>query len=262
MVRPVRASRVAREAGLIPPPRWLMRSRWSERWVSSVWRSWARTFGHQYSIQKRFDRLIFCDLSDPVGRAMVCKGLWEIRQFEMMEREIAARRGDRRAVFLDVGAQSGLYSLYFQRFGGFDEIHAFEASPRNQVLLDLHLQMNGLEDAIAVHRVAVSDGPGEIDAAIFGSAARLRAGDAAIPAMALDDVLAPRDVFLVVKIDVDGLEDRVIEGMTGMLAANRVLMQIETLPDMKDRVLARLGALGLDQIGHVPRDDYLFASRD
>ena len=245
---------------MFPPPRFLLRSRWSERWVSSIWRRWARGFGHRFSIQKRFDRMIFCDMADPVGRAMICKGLWEIRQVELMEREIRARRGDRRAIFLDIGAHGGIYSLYFQRYGDFDEIHAFEASPRNQVLLDLHLQMNGLEDAIRVHRVAVSDGPGLIDAAEFGSPARLGAGDGAIQAIALDDVLAPRDCFLAIKIDVDGLEDRVIEGMTALLAGNQVLMQIESHPEMKDRVLARLGELGLEQIGYVPPDDYLFAS--
>ena len=246
---------------MFPPPRFLMRNHWSERWASSIWRGWMRRFGHQFSVQKRFDRLILCDMSDPVGRAMICKGLWEIRQFEMMDREIAARRGRRKAIFLDIGAQSGIYSLYFERFGDFEEIHAFEASPRNQVLLDLHLQMNDLEEAIEVHRVAVSDGPGSIDAAVFGSAARLRAGDAAIPAVALDDVLEIEDRFLVVKLDVDGLEDRVIEGMIRLIEQNHVLMQIETLPDMKDRVLARLEQLGLEQIGYVPRDDYLFASR-
>ena len=245
---------------MFPPPRFLLGSRWSERWVSSIWRAVARTFLPRYSVQTRFNRMLLCNLAEPVGRAMVCRGMWEFRQIEMMMRGIAARRGDSRMVFLDVGAYWGLYALYFEQTGLFDEIHAFEPSPRNQVLLDLHLQMNGLEGAINVHRVAVSDKAGEIPSADFHTAARLTGDEPAIPCVAIDDVLDHRDCFLVIKMDVDGFEDLALAGMARLLAENRVLLLIEILPDAKDRVCAQLEELGLVQIGHVPRDDFLFAS--
>ena len=247
---------------MFPPPRFLLRSRWSERWVSSLWRRWARGFLNRYSIQRRFDRLMLCDVVEPVGRAMICKGLWEFRQFELLESEIAARRGDRHAVFLDVGSYWGLYSMYFERFSLCDEIHAFEPSPRNQVLLDLHLQMNGLEDAINVHRVAISDKPGALALTEFGGGSHLREGeDGAIRALPLDDVVDFRDAFLVIKIDVEGHEARALEGMRRTIAENKVLMQIESFPENKDVVFEKLSDMGLEQIGFVPPDDYLFASR-
>lgn len=244
---------------MFPPPRFLLGSRWSERWVSSIWRAVAHAVLPQYSVQRRFGRLMLCNMGEPVGRAMICKGLWEHRQFELLEREIPRRRQNQRMIFLDVGAYWGLYSLYFQAAGGFDEIHAFEPSPRNQVLLDLHLQMNGLEGAVEVHRVAVSDAPGEIPAEDFHAAARLTGADPAIPAVAIDDVLAHEDCFLVIKIDVDGFEGQALAGMAGLLARNRVLMQIEILPEARDEVFAQLQALGLEQIGFVAPDDYFFA---
>lgn len=246
---------------MYPPPRFMLRSRWSERWVSSLWRRWARAVLNRYSIQRRFDRLMLCDMLEPVGRAMICKGLWEFRQFEMLEREIAARRGGDRAVFLDVGSYWGLYSMYFERFGLCDEIHAFEPSPRNQVLLDLHLQMNGLEEAINVHRVAVSDQPGSLAFTEFGGGSHLREEDGTIEALPLDDVVAFKDCFLVIKIDVEGHEAKALDGMRRTLAENRVLMQIESFPENKEVVFAKLGEMGLEQIGYVAPDDYLFASR-
>ncbi|MFK7942721.1 MAG: FkbM family methyltransferase [Paracoccaceae bacterium] len=245
---------------MYPPPRFLLRTRWSERLVSSLWRRWARGVLNRYSIQRRFDRLMLCDMQEPVGRAMITKGLWEFRQFEFLERELRARKGDRKTVFLDIGAYWGLYSLYFERLGLFDALHAFEPSPRNQVLLDAHLQMNGLEDAIEVHRVAISDKPGSLAITEFGGGSRVREGDGAIPALPLDDVLELADCLLVIKIDVEGHEARVLDGMRSTLARNKVLMQIESFPENKDAVFAKLEDMGMSEIGFVPPDDYVFAN--
>lgn len=246
---------------MYPPPRFLLRTRWSERLVSSLWRRWARGVLNRYSIQRRFDRLVLCDMLEPVGRAMITKGLWEFRQFELLEREISARRDGRRAVFLDIGAYWGLYSLYFEQSGVFDEIHTFEPSPRNQVLLDLHLQMNGLEEAINVHRIAISGEEGMLPLTEFGGGSRVGTGEGGVSARRLDDVLDLRDCFLVIKIDVEGHELQALEGMIRTLAENRVLMQIESFPENKDAVFAKLDALGLEQVGFVPPDDYVFASK-
>lgn len=247
---------------MFPPPRFLLRSRWSERWVSSLWRRWARAFLPRYSIQRRFGRMVLCDMAEPVGRAMICKGLWEFRQFELMEREIRARADGRPVVFLDIGAYWGLYALYFEASGLFDQIHVFEPSPRNQVLLDLHLQMNALEEKIRVHRLAVSDMEAELTLAEFGGGSHVGQGGAVVPARPLDAVVDFRDAFLVMKIDVEGHELSVLDGMAATVAGNRILMQIESFPENKDAVFQKLAEMGLEQIGFVPPDDYLFATRD
>ena len=64
-------------------------------------------------------------------------------------------------------------------------------------------------------------------------------------------------------MDIEGYELEALQGMTALLANNRVYLQIEIAPKNLDRARVVLGGCGLDE--RAQRDpkgkDYFFASR-
>ena len=246
---------------MIAPPRWMVRSPVTERWVASVLKRYARTFRPRWNVERRFGCSLLIDAEDTVGRGMLTRGLWEFRQIEMMERLASELGASGDAVFLDIGSYWGLYALYFEQTGLFAEVHAVEASPRNAVVLDANLRMNDLHSAINVHRIAASDRDGEI---LLQENAGITTvgGTSGVPVAArrLDDVFDFRDRLLVIKIDVEGHELAVLDGMTELLASNRVVLQIEAFADTKPEVFARMDAAGMKEAGKVHPDDYFFVT--
>ena len=246
---------------MIAPPRWLMRTPVLERWTASALKRYARTFRRRWAVEHRFGRLLLVDAEETVGRGMLTRGLWEFRQIEMMERLAREAGADGEAIFLDIGAYWGLYALYFEQLGLFGQVHAVEASRRNAVLLDANLRMNDLEQRIEVHRIAASDSKGEIQLQEnLGISRVVTSGGVAVQALPMDEVFDFRDRVLVIKIDVEGHELAVLDGMAGLLASNRVVLQVEAFADTYDEVSRRLQDAGLRQAGHVAPDDYFFVS--
>jgi FkbM family methyltransferase len=125
--------------------------------------------------------------------------------------------------FLDIGAHVGYYTLLAARRlepGGL--VFAFEPSPRNYELLLANVWRNGLTNVVCLPW-AVSDRSTFIDLyvderntgdnRIFGEGPGTR-----VRAVALDALPQIRSPIDVVKIDVQGAEEAVIAGMTGLLA--------------------------------------------
>lgn len=246
---------------MIAPPRWMVRSPLTERWVASVLKRYVRTVRPRWGVERRFGRDLLIDAEDTVGRGMLTRGLWEFRQIETLERLTRGKGAGADAVFLDIGSYWGLYALYFEQMGLFSEVHAIEASPRNAVVLDANLRMNDLYDRIAVHRVAASDSNGEI--LLQENAGITRVGGVKgvpVAAKRLDDVFDFRDRLLVIKIDVEGHELAVLDGMKQLLYNNRIVMQIEAFPETYSDVTKRVQSAGLTEAGKVAPDDYFFVS--
>jgi len=143
-------------------------------------------------------------------------------------------------VLLDVGANVGLYSLCAARFRG-ARVFAFEPESQNFALLNANIHRNGLQDAVLAYSVALSDEtrfdslylssfePGGSCHA-FGESVRPDGSPLAAAfrqgcfATTLDALVAagvipvPRHI----KIDVDGIEHKVIRGGAKTLAERAV----------------------------------------
>lgn len=153
----------------------------------------------------------------------------------------------------DVGANFGLYAILAAKALPGLEVEAFEPVARTRAKLALNVSLNALEGRVHVHGLALSDRTGEAEIAIDprssglsslspSAAERARrdfAESARVPVARLDDLSPPRDAVIAFKIDVEGHEAEVLRGMSGTLAANRGLAQIE----IRDRNLAEVRAL-------------------
>lgn len=131
-------------------------------------------------------------------------------------RAVLAAQG---GVFLDIGANAGIYSLTAAAAlpaGG--RVLSFEPNPTMLERLRTNIALNGFEDRVRVLPLALSDRAGEIEFTVSdsnlgesglagGSGRRIR-----VPCDTLHQVLVREGVARVtgMKIDVEGLEDRIL----------------------------------------------------
>jgi FkbM family methyltransferase len=131
--------------------------------------------------------------------------------------------------FVDVGANVGYHVLLATtRIGGAGRVAAIEASPAIFESLQANLALNGDTGAVRSVNMAASDAPGTARihrgpvhnvglSTVLES--RGLAPEADVSAAPLADLLEPQEIRTarLVKIDVEGVEDRVLMGMTRFL---------------------------------------------
>ncbi len=165
------------------------------------------------------------------------------------------RPGD---VAVDVGAMIGYYTMMLAKQAtGTGRVYAFEPDPRNFELLTENIAMNRYEHVTARQAlVGASSGTSKL----FLAPEQYRGDNRAyahddregvdVEMVALDDVITePVDL---VKIDVQGYEGHVLEGMKDLIArSDHLTMLLEYSPTLLDEagtepraMLASLGALG------------------
>ena len=168
------------------------------------------------------DVLMVADLADPSGRTLAAAGLWEWNVGAAIQRIL--RPGD---VFMDVGANTGYYSVLAARLvGPQGHVYALEPAPRTYAVLQRNVALNGFGNRVSAIEAAAGAERGS--ATLFGpalghdaSSSLRRQPDATsknatmVDVQPLCDVLAPehRDGLRLVKIDVEGHEDDVLVGL-------------------------------------------------
>ena len=159
---------------------------------------------------------------------------YEPATIDWMVRHLSA--GD---VFIDVGANHGYHSIVAgAQVGASGRVYAFEPNPLVREQLREHVRANGFESRVTVSDAALADTTGDTVnlylsrcASNSGLSSLDPAWDAApaahdqrtvrVRTERFDDWLARAGLARVdlVKIDVEGTEDRVVRGMTGALEA-------------------------------------------
>jgi FkbM family methyltransferase len=164
------------------------------------------------------------------------------------------------SVFVDVGANVGLFSLLAARIvGAAGKVIAIEPAPAAAQALRATVDANGLGGIVTIKEIAAGaeQGLGTLSIARNSTHSSLVAGDAAATVVAtiapLDDAL---DGMLpdMVKIDVEGFEANVIEGMKAIFRASPdVLVVMDFEPEHIRRSglsaavwVERLRSAGLD----------------
>ncbi len=143
--------------------------------------------------------------------------------------------------FVDIGAHVGLFAVPAAiAVGSEGHVFAFEPDPDNRALLERNVARHTLGN-VEVHAEAVADAPGSLtlarsryntgDHRLVSGAPR---GGVTVDVIALSPWLDSCGVAPdVIKMDVQGAEPRVIEGMAGLLESDRPLaMLLEFAPAM------------------------------
>lgn len=229
-------------------------------------RRYARIFKFRYSVEKRQGVMLLLDQASKVDRNLLLKGAWEpesVAHIMSLMKRHAGRAGIRR-IFLDIGAHGAFYALLAAKEVPFDRFVIVEADPANVAKIHANLLLNGLAGKADVLHAVASGQSGHVSFNLTTDSSRSYSGAGAgpastvsstlrVPAVVIGDLVEERGVWLVGKIDVEGHELEVLDGMEHLLRNNYGLWQIESLDENVAPLYARMKDLGyvLDRaIGH------------
>lgn len=180
--------------------------------------------------------VLFLNRDDPAISAALAMGAYERRETELFRRLV--RPG---MTVLDVGANLGLYTVIAARLAGpSGRVVAFEPSAENAALLRRNVEGNGLAWVVC-ERIALSDREGEVrlhvSAENKGEHTILpgvieEAAAETVPTTTLDRYLEGHGIGRVdlVKIDIQGAEPIVLDGMRETLATLAPALFVEFYP--------------------------------
>jgi FkbM family methyltransferase len=158
---------------------------------------------------------------DPLSAAIRAQGVWEPFETSVMLGLLGAGDG-----FVDVGANLGYYTvLGARRVGPSGWVAAFEPDAENFRLLQSNVAANGLANVTAL-RAAVAERAGEDalyvaadnrgDHRLYATPEEPRPRQT-VPTVTLDASLPPGRAPRLVKIDAQGAELRIFQGMSALL---------------------------------------------
>lgn len=215
----------------------------------------AITWPGGFKIVRRHDVLLLLNYRNYVDRELLFYGRYERDQIDMLTSAMLRHGCD---VFLDIGANIGLYSLIAatRRLAG--EVIAFEPDARSLGALQANLLINGIADIVEVKAIALSDHDGMVrftpDPGTSSCRSRVSAdGTVSVPCARLDTLLSLEGKRLFFKIDIEGHELSALDGMRHVLERNRCFLQIESFAanaPAVDQLMRKLGYQRRHQIGH------------
>lgn len=148
------------------------------------------------------------------------RGITEVYEPDLWLRILSAvQPGD---VFLDVGAYVGLYAIAAaKRIGRTGHVYAFEPDPENFNMLCRQISLNGLHGLVEARQAAVGDDDGTVSFASGRSVEShiVSKGEDGVPVQACRlDSVCPDFKVNIIKIDVEGFEEKVLQGAERLLS--------------------------------------------
>jgi FkbM family methyltransferase len=170
-----------------------------------------------------------CFLFEAAPRYLVASGLYET---DLVRRAMSVlRTGD---VFVDVGAHIGAYTLRAaKRVGKSWRVYAVEPDPMKARLLRSAVRMNGFSNVVVIE-AAASDVEGDVEFWMhpkgdMSSVSRIWGGNrlTKVRTIRLSKIINEDDVRLV-KVDVEGYEDRIIPDLLDNIKFDYALIETHT----------------------------------
>ncbi len=161
-------------------------------------------------------------------------------------------------VFVDIGANVGNHSLFVAGFLSPSRVIPFEPNPAAYKLLLANVALNGFSSVFDLSNigVGVSDAPGggyamEQRARNLGGA-KMLPGEGDLQVVAGDEVL-PKVQPSMIKIDVEGMELKVLNGLKQTLERCRPVLLVEVDNDNEDAFLQWMGDAGYTTVKKMQR---------
>ncbi len=172
-------------------------------------------------------------------------------------------------LFIDIGANRGLYTILALTTYGYREVHAFEPNPEVAHILQENILLNGIHNRTAIHTLGLGaeetktyftvdvmhKGGGRVTEKAISS-------DFEIAIKPFDAILDEREVSRIsfIKIDTEGYEFEVLLGMKktlrGMKEGSCLMIESTNHVDL-ETILASYGFTKAETIAH----DHLFIKR-
>jgi FkbM family methyltransferase len=224
----------------------------------SLLKRWAKlSWAGGYAVRRRQGGLFLLNYRNYVDRQLAFYGGFEAAQLARFKALSAGA-----TLFIDIGANIGLYSVALAKALPNIKVIAFEPDQRNRAQLSANLLLNKLVDRVEIVSKAVTAQSGEIWFTEFSerSTGQSKVGDGpgarSVAAVALDDMLDLRNTRIAIKIDIEGHELEAIAGMARLARDNDCVFQIESFGNKAARLNEIMATLGYAQTGSIDSDRY------
>ncbi|UUR08423.1 FkbM family methyltransferase [Sphingomonas glaciei] len=190
-------------------------------------------------------RWLITNRNDEVQLRQLAEGFYEANELIQLAEDVGPR-----ARVLDVGANIGNHSIFFHQHMEARSLTLVEPFARARTHLLANLALNAAEVAhIDLHAVALGarDSRGEIVEPSHFNLGMTRVAETATGDIIVrrgDDLFGERE-FDLVKIDVEGSEVEVIDGLEQLLRRCRPAIYVEVGNPLRDIVVDKLIGLGL-----------------
>lgn len=218
---------------------------WRKRWIGR-----RPTPGAGREVQcDYFGARLLVNLDDEVGYEIAINR-FEWRELKMMIEACKRLRPD---VFVDVGANLGLYTCVVGRLDLVPRLVAIEPDRENFARLKINLTLNGLADRVEAREVAAGGrfGVATLIPSAMENRGMSRIGSSGgndaydVTVMTLDEVVPHIGRKIAIKIDVEGFEDEVLAGASRLFGRNGGYAQIEARGDENAAgVISRMEGFG------------------
>ncbi len=246
-------------------PALLLKYDWPRKRARDWWSGFYRALRGRTFVANRMGFRLLLDTDNIVDKYVLAFGQYEKAQQDLLFGTAKAISAERR-VFVDVGAHWGVYALAAQASKLFARVIAIEADPRSAAQLRANLFLNDLTDSIEAVEAVASNEPGEARFSLAAAKSRVvsrvasldeRASDIRIVrAVRLDDLESMKGGLVVAKIDVEGYERAVIEGMQNLLTQNRGLLQVEVFAGALPAFDVAMTVIGYRKFAEIGNDRF------
>lgn len=207
---------------------------------------------------KRFSKKLkfnfYLNPKEYISSQIFCYGLHEKYLLEFIFSVLPAKY--KNGVCLDVGANIGNHALFFTTY--YKETHAFEPVMSTFKALELNVLINGLANKIKTHNIALSsissnlrffeDQSGDIGRSKLAGRDELipeKTIEYMVPTVRGDEYFQGLTDIKLIKIDAEGHEADVIEGLSKIISLNHPIILFESnARDGVSNVMGELRELG------------------
>ena len=208
------------------------------------------------------------DRSNAVDRVIYLFGQYDQEEMEWMMSKIT---DPQQPILYDIGANIGAYSVILPTLVEGITCHAFEPDLRNLVFLRANIIINGLEQRVVVSDVAVGDVSGTVQFLESRGVDLLNTGKSKVVSeashhanlrtvkkVAIDDILVTAGRSILMKIDVEGYEFDVLNGMNQTLRDNDCYLVVEIFQENLSKCDAFMESLGYRRTMSFGSDDWAY----
>jgi len=180
------------------------------------------------------------NVKDPIDRIVFYKNEYEEKQIKFLSEWIEKNEPN---LFIDIGANFGFYSIRISKLFSSLKIIAFEPVLTTFHKLKINIKINNLKKRIKIYNIGLSNTNGLKKMIALKRKNYIQSGGFSfnIPERKLtneeitqyhksiigDKVLKFKKKKIVIKIDVEGYEDKVLLGIQNLIKYNKILLQIE-----------------------------------